>query len=117
MNYLNIMKDLPIVAHNVEHDRDKVLKPAFKKVDNLDALSPDSRWRCTLEMASKIPGLKMMTLDDVLDHFGHERRDVEKPHDALEDARCAAKVYMSMMAMPEMKKGKLGFMNTDLKNK
>ena len=117
MNYLNIMKDLPIVAHNVQHDRDKVLKPAYKKVDNLDALPPDSRWRCTQEMANKIPGLNMISLDDALEHFGHERRDLDKPHDALEDARCAAKVYMSIMAMPEMKKAKLGFMDTDLKKK
>ena len=109
MNYLNIMKDLPIVAHNVEHDRDKVLMPAFKKVGNLDALPPDSRWRCTQEMANRIPFLNMVTLDDALEHFGHERRDVDKHHDALEDARLAAKVYMSIMAMPEMKKGKLGF--------
>ena len=34
---------------------------------------------------------------------------MNKHHEALEDARCAAKVYMSIMAMPEMKKGKLGF--------
>ena len=77
MNYLNIMKDLPIVAHNVEYDRDKVLKPAFKKVGNLDAMPPDSRWRCTLELANKIPGLNMVTLDDALEHFGFERRDVD----------------------------------------
>ena len=109
MHYLNNQRDLPIVAHYVNYDRDKVLRPAFKKVDNLDALPPNSRWRCTQEMGFKVPGLNMVTLDDALEHFGHDRRDVDKPHDALEDARCAAKVYMSIMAMPDMKKGKLGF--------
>ena len=51
----------------------------------------------------------MVTLDDALEYFGHERRDLEKFHEALEDARCAAKVYMSIMQMPEMKKSGLGY--------
>ena len=32
MNFLNTHKDLPIIAHGVEHDRDKVLVPAFLRV-------------------------------------------------------------------------------------
>ena len=103
MNYLNTNKDFPIIAFNAQYDRDKVLKPAYKKVNNLDRLPPDNRWRCALEMACKVPGLNVFTLDDVLEHFGHERRDMNKYHEALEDARCTAKVYMSMMAMPEIK--------------
>ena len=27
-------KDLPIVGHHIEYDRDKVLKPAFEKINN-----------------------------------------------------------------------------------
>ena len=47
MNYFDINKDFPIIAHNVEYDRDKVLIPAFKKVDNLARLPPNDRWKCT----------------------------------------------------------------------
>ena len=35
VNFLNERKDQPIVAHSVKYDRDKVLKPAFKKLDVL----------------------------------------------------------------------------------
>ena len=34
MNFLNTHKDLPIVGHHIEYDRDKVLKPAFEKINN-----------------------------------------------------------------------------------
>ena len=32
INFLNEYKDLPIVAHYVNHDRDRVLTKAFKKL-------------------------------------------------------------------------------------
>lgn len=47
INYLNTHPDIPIVCHNVDFDRDKVLKPAFKKVGMADKMPMDSRWKCT----------------------------------------------------------------------
>ena len=51
INFLNEHPDLPIVAHNVEYDRDTVLKKAFDRVDNVNSLPPAERWRCTLKMS------------------------------------------------------------------
>ena len=110
MIFLNKHKDLPIVAHGVKHDRDKVLTQAFKKVDNLDALPPKERWRCSLDLADekKIP-TKYKSLDDLLVHFNLAKRDEDVKHDALKDARLAAQVYMCLMKAPKPKKTTLGF--------
>jgi DNA polymerase III epsilon subunit-like protein len=47
MNFLNLHRELPIVAHNAKHDRDQCLKPAFEKVGNLKNLAEEERWKCT----------------------------------------------------------------------
>ena len=110
MNFLNVHIDLPIVAHNVKHDRDQCLKPAFKKVDNLKNLAEDKRWMCTFEMSYKVPYLTHRTLDDVLEHFNYERRNVEEHHSAMNDCRLTAKVYMKLVEVPDPKKNPtLGF--------
>ena len=100
MYFLNAFKDQPIVAHYVEHDRDQVLSKAFEKASSQDILPPKDRWRCTFEMAKQLPGIKTCQLDDVLEYFNYERRDPEAKHDALEDCRLTAKVYMEMMKRP-----------------
>lgn len=51
VNFLNVKKDLPIVSHNVDHDRNKVLKKAFNRMELLDLLPKDDRWECTFMMA------------------------------------------------------------------
>ena len=71
VNFLNTYKDLPIVAHNVDYDRDKVLKPAFAMVDNSSKLPSDERWGCTWKMAQDLYHDKNYSLDDVLVHFGY----------------------------------------------
>ena len=90
MNYLNIHKDLPIVAHWAKYDRDKVLYRAFEKVGNLDKLPPKERWRCTYDLAGNFPKLKTTTLDDVLEYCNYQRRDHDKPHDAYTDCYLTA---------------------------
>ena len=98
LHFLNEHSDLPIVAHGVRHDRDRVLKPAFEKVDNLGQLPMRSRWRCTVAMSKQLPGLCFSHLNEVLEYCGFDRRD-EEYHCALKDCRLAAKVYMAMMNM------------------
>ena len=109
MNFLNIHKDYPIVCHSVKYDKDKVLKPAFKRVENFSGFPDEDRWRCTHIMANHLPDLMWVTLDDLLQYFGFERREEGEPHAALEDAQCAAKVYMKLMEGPPPKDSGLGF--------
>ena len=52
-----------------------------------------------------------MSLDDALEHFGHERRKEHDQHDALVDARLAAVVYMAASELTPLKYGRLGFLN------
>ena len=49
--FLTECLDYPIVAHGVKFDRDKVLKPAFKKAGASHLMPPDARWRCTIDMS------------------------------------------------------------------
>ena len=49
-NFLNIKPDYPIVTHNVEYDRDKVLRPAFEKLEVGHLMPVDKRWKCTMDM-------------------------------------------------------------------
>jgi len=109
MNFLNAFEELPIVAHNVWHDRVQVLGPAFEKVGNASRLPKSDRWKCTVKMSDGIPGVSMRFLDDLLEHFGYERRDPEQAHDAVNDCRLTAKVYMDLMKISHLKKSHLGF--------
>ena len=110
MNFLNEHKDLPIVAHYAKHDREQCLKPAFKKVGNNKLLAEDKRWMCTYEMSFKVPCLPLRTLDDVLEHFNYERRNVEELHSAINDCRLTAKIFMKLVEVPDLKKNPtLGF--------
>ena len=43
-DFLDKERDLPIVAHNAEYDRDDVLKPAYRKLGLLDTLPDEERW-------------------------------------------------------------------------
>ena len=54
-NFLNEHPDLPIVAHGIKHDYYKVLRPAFQRVDNLMDLPKAGRWRCTIDLADRLP--------------------------------------------------------------
>ena len=64
-------------------------------------------------MSSKLPGLNFIFLDDVLEYFGHERRDLDKDHNAYDDARLAATIYMEMMKRMDIKNPSLGFVRED----
>ena len=109
MNFLNTHPDLPIVAHNVEHDRDQVLRPAFERVGAIHNLPKEERWRCTFEMSMRYKEIKHKSIEGVLEHFGLPGRDPEAKHDAVEDCRFAAAVYMKLMVMPPPKVSVLGF--------
>ena len=109
MNFLNEHKDLPIVAHYVKHDRDKVLRPVFKSVDNEAAMPPDSRWRCTCEMAQEVTDLTVCTLDDVVTHFKIEGKGRGKYHEAFTDCELTAEIYKRMVNKQPKKKSPLGF--------
>ena len=108
-NFLNTHPDLPIVTHNVKYDRDKVLRPAFEKLEAVHLLPPEKRWRCTYELSERCQGLLVRTLDSVLEHFGFEPRDEEEKHDAIRDCELTAKIYMELMKLPEPKRAELGF--------
>ena len=62
-DFLHEEEDLPIVAHWVHFDRDMVLMPAFKKVENDERMPEKTRWRCTYEMARLIPEIEWRNLD------------------------------------------------------
>ena len=109
VNFLNDHEDLPIVAHNVEYDRDKVLKKAFSKVNSPSILPPDDRWLCTFEMADVMLDLDSKTLDDLLEHFGFERREEDAHHEAIQDCELTAKKYMELMKTKKPKVSSLGF--------
>ena len=46
LKFLMKRESLPIVAFNVEHDRDMVLKPALVKAGTGSVALEDNRWRC-----------------------------------------------------------------------
>ena len=110
VKFLNVCKDLPIVAHNVDYDRDQVLKPAFNKICN-KKLPLDNRWVCTKKMSYELTDLKGHSLDDVLEYFDFESRCPKTKHDSVTDCHYAAKIYMKMMEKPNEKKEQLGFMH------
>ena len=108
VNFLNEHPDLPIVAHKVKFDRDEVLKPAFKKVENDERLPKKERWRCTLAMAKVYGKIPVCFLDECLKHFKIEGRG-DDLHDAVTDARLAGELYMALMNQPVKKTRSLGF--------
>ena len=55
----------------------------------------------------------MIGLDDALDHFGFKQRGEDDAHDALVDARLAAKVYMEASMLPPLKSSLLGHVNEE----
>ena len=60
-------------------------------------------------MCERVPETKTFILDDVLEHFGFERREEGARHDAREDCTLSAKVYMELMKHPPLKVAELGF--------
>ena len=109
MKFLNKGEQLPIVSFNIKYDKDKVLKPAFKKLDLDNLEATEARWRCAQELCKRTENWKIWSLDDALEHFGFDRREPDMFHDALDDARLAAKVYMEAIQLPPLKEAKLGF--------
>ena len=109
IEFLDIKNEWPITSFNVEFDRDKVLKPAFKLVGLEDELAADDRWRCAQELCKRTENWKLWSLDDALEHFGFDRRKDDEFHDALHDARLAAQVYMKAIKLKPLKDSGLGF--------
>ena len=101
----------PIVAFYAGYDRDKCLKPAFKKLGLDDLEKMDDRWICAQERCKRTRNWKVLGLDDALEHFGFQPRRVNESHDALVDARLAAKVYMEASMLTPLKSSLLGFLN------
>ena len=60
-------------------------------------------------LADRMPKCENKSLDDVLEHCGFERREEDEPHDAIEDAKLAAKLYMFLIRQPEPYKSHLDF--------
>ena len=111
INFLNTNPELPIVCHNVQFDRDKVLKRAFKKVGMANKMPNDDRWRCTMEISERCEGLICKSLDGLLSYFNYDERDPDEFHCPLKDSECTAKIYMNLINMPPKKKVEGGFVD------
>ena len=109
---LKICPDYPIVAHGVKHDLNLVLAPAFKRFERTNLLPDVSRWKCTLNLCYKEPKIKYRGLDNVCSVLELPMRDPDGEHDALEDAKLAANVYMELMQRPEPKASALGLVES-----
>ena len=79
-------------------------------------MPPMDRWRCTWKLSEGLPGIECRLLDDLLEYFGIERRAVYKPHDAIDDRKYAAAVYMEIMKMPKATAKDFGFVNENEEN-
>ena len=88
-NFLNEEKDLPIIAHNAEYDRDDVLEPALNKLLINKSMLQHERWECTIDLAKRrtdlVPSYIKKGLDSLLSYFHLGARDPKAPHDALID--------------------------------
>ena len=111
LDFLNKHDQLPIVAFYAGYDRNKVLNPALQRLGHGDLSDLDERWICAQERCKRTRRWDLFSLDDFLEHFGHERRKDEDHHDALVDARLAAVVYMAASELTPLKYGRLGFLN------
>ena len=76
VQFLNKREHLPIVAFFVQHDRDRVLTPAFLKIGRLDIGLNKERWRCAQEMLERTGNWALWTLDDALEHELPARADL-----------------------------------------
>ena len=112
MRFLNQRKQLPITSFNVRYDRDKVLMPAFKGLDLGEMNAAYDRWRCAQELCKRTKNWRLWSLDDALEHFGYRRREEDAFHDALDDARLTAKVYMQAVRLHPLKDCDLGFIKS-----
>lgn len=112
MNFLN-EKNLPIVAHNVEYNRDDVLKPAFERLGIKSRMPKDDRWRCTFMMAERDPKIKVRSLDAILKHYRFKPRKNLDAHDAVEDCQLTAKIYMKLIALPPPRIPEPGYCTTN----
>ena len=113
MHFLNQRRELPITSFNVGYDRDKVLEPAFKRLDLDEMLAAQGRWRCSQELCKRTENWRLWSLDDALEHFGYRRRKEDAYHDALDDARLTAKVYMQAVQLAPLKEPDYGFVSQD----
>ena len=111
IEFLNQQDQFPIVAFFAGYDRNRVLKPAFKKLGLDDMEKMDGRWICAQERCKRTRDWKVLGLDDALEHFGFEARRENDSHDALVDARLAAQVYMAASMLTPLKSSLLGFVN------
>ena len=109
LDFLKKFEEFPIVAFHAGYDRDKVLNPSLQQMGYSDITAFDARWICAQERCKRTRDWRLMSLDDALEHFGHERRREEDHHDALVDARLAATVYMAASELPPLKLSLLGF--------
>ena len=109
INFLNVKKDLPIVAHKVKYDRDKVLFKAFKKLGIENMMPKKERWRCTLVMCEREQEIISKSLEECVNHFNIKGRKDERLHDSMEDCLLTAQVYMELMKIAPPKIGELGF--------
>ena len=108
-DFINLRKGLPIVSFNVKYDRDKVLIPAFKRIKSGLMKKSVHRWRCAQEICKRTGNWRLWNLDEALEHFGFKRRPDDAFHDAIQDARLAAKVYMMAVKLTPLKEEKHGF--------
>ena len=59
-------------------------------------------------MCKRTGNWRLWNLDEALEHFGLARRPDDAYHDALQDSRLAAKVYMEASKLTPLKEEKLG---------
>ena len=110
-DFINQRKELPIVSFNAMYGRDQVLIPAFKRIKCGLMKKSLHRWRCAQEICKRTGNWRLWNLDEALEHFGFHRRPDDAFHDAVQDARLAAKVYMKASVLTPLKDEMHGFVN------
>ena len=99
INFINQYPNIPIVAHAVKFDRDRVLMPALSKVNMQHMMPLKTRWRCTLDLSDRIKGLPDKGLETVYTHIGFEERNDDDQHEAEKDCEAAAQIFMHLMEL------------------
>ncbi len=101
--FIDFVRGAELLAHNLEFDR-RFLDEELRRAGREESLKQLCRLTCTLKVARNMPWDRSpyrcapprYNLDDLSIHLGVASEARVYPHDALEDARLAARVWLKM---------------------